>query len=685
MVLLIFALALGVSGESLSEPSWSLAELPRPDLSAIDPALRDQLEAARQRFDELVQGSMPSATASTERLAVATGHMAEIYHVHEFHRAAQVAYRNASQLSSEEARWAYGAGLVALELAEPEEALASFDKVLVAEPDDLPSLLRSGQLLISLDRLPEARERFEQAKHLDPGCAVALRGMAQIAASSGDFERAVMLYRQVLELQPKASIVHYPLAQALRRTGDLEAARQQLTRRGNVEVSFEDPRLDRLARIAKASAVEVLLAQVERLGVTPRELVGFAVTHLSDTPGAVEYLEAAASRWDVEGEEHGRLELARLNTMISGLLVARRQDAEALDHARSAIELASSRDGSASLAADREPTRHEAAHKVMVAASLYAAGILDRRQHYGEALTYYATVLELAPDSVDALAGRARALVELDRAAKAVPALERLAQLEPEDGTVRLRLGMVRQRLGQARAASDAYRAALASELEASDAALAHGNLATLALRRGDFEFALVELERAVELDPGSVMLRLRLADAFGGHDRYVEAAQHYAAAIELQPNHEAARVGEVSALIFAERFAEARARLETGVLDLAQSRRMTHLLARFLAAAPSSALRDGQRALGLATELFRWRQNLIHGETVAMALAQLGRFDAAVELQDRLLQALKEAAQPLAEQRLRANLELYRAGRRCCAQEAYVVLLPIAETAVDS
>ena len=72
-----------------------------------------------------------------------------------------------------------------------------------------------------------------------------------------------------------------------------------------------------------------------------------------------------------------------------------------------------------------------------------------------------------------------------------------------------------------------------------------------------------------------------------------------------------------------------------------------------------------------LASGLFAGRKTIAHGETVAMALAELGRFDEAVSWQERLLeQARADGAPELVVQALEARLGDYARGRP--AREAW-------------
>ena len=79
------------------------------------------------------------------------------------------------------------------------------------------------------------------------------------------------------------------------------------------------------------------------------------------------------------------------------------------------------------------------------------------------------------------------------------------------------------------------------------------------------------------------------------------------------------------------------------------------------LAVSPDDAVRDGARAVELAQSVVDEQPALDHLETLAMAMAEAGRFDDAVTWQQRALEAERQAAGGNSPQRL-DRLALYRA-----------------------
>jgi len=128
------------------------------------------------------------------------------------------------------------------------------------------------------------------------------------------------------------------------------------------------------------------------------------------------------------------------------------------------------------------------------------------------------------------------------------------------------------------------------------------------------------------------------------------------------------ARHREATTLMRLERYADAKRVLERAVLQIPEERRLTHALARLLAASPDRSLRDGPRSFSLASELFSSERVPPHAETLAMALAEVGRFDDARDLQRRILSEFERSASREVLDRLRGNLDRYTGGTTCCA-----------------
>jgi hypothetical protein len=88
---------------------------------------------------------------------------------------------------------------------------------------------------------------------------------------------------------------------------------------------------------------------------------------------------------------------------------------------------------------------------------------------------------------------------------------------------------------------------------------------------------------------------------------------------------------------------------------------------ARLFAAAPDDRVRDGQRALEITQALETHQPRTIElVETIAMASAEVGQFNSAVQLQREAIEAAKRTGLRDAMTRLEDNLDRYQAGRPC-------------------
>jgi Flp pilus assembly protein TadD len=82
--------------------------------------------------------------------------------------------------------------------------------------------------------------------------------------------------------------------------------------------------------------------------------------------------------------------------------------------------------------------------------------------------------------------------------------------------------------------------------------------------------------------------------------------------------------------------------------------------LARLLAASPDLAVRDGSRALELAMTVYKAQPTAVHGETVALALAETGKCEEAASWLKRALGEAEREGDAALATRLRDELPAY-------------------------
>jgi hypothetical protein len=84
------------------------------------------------------------------------------------------------------------------------------------------------------------------------------------------------------------------------------------------------------------------------------------------------------------------------------------------------------------------------------------------------------------------------------------------------------------------------------------------------------------------------------------------------------------------------------------------------------LAAAPDEGVRDGARAMTLVQELMKGTKTTAIGETMAMAMAELGEFRDAVDVQRGVIAAAQQAGLDRDVRRMTDNLRRYERGQAC-------------------
>jgi hypothetical protein len=228
---------------------------------------------------------------------------------------------------------------------------------------------------------------------------------------------------------------------------------------------------------------------------------------------------------------------------------------------------------------------------------------------------------------------RALAFQRMGRSAEAAAELDQVVAAEPRNAEALLRLAQLRESRGETAAAILHYRSLLALELGP-------------------------EVDRGVHVVLGEL---LEPGDA-------AAAAEHFGEAARLQPEAAEHWLRRAHALLRARLDGEARRTLEQGRQRAADAGELTHQLARVLASSEDAEVRDGARALELALEAFELAKDVDRAETVAMSLAELGRYPEAAAWQRRIVEQLEASGAASPPAALLARLRYYEEGRPCRA-----------------
>jgi len=398
-------------------PGLGLQAVALPDFAAMEPAVRDQMQARAGALRSAAGQRPPDRTA----LAAAYGEMGTLLMAATNFEAAEPCLINAQTLAPDDKRWPYYLGQLYKAKGPLAKSIASFEKALQLAPDDVPALVYLGDAYLQQGRADAAAPLFDKAVSINPNSAAARFGAGRAALAAKDYRHAIEHLEKAAALQPQATAVHYPLGMAYRGTGDLARAEAQLKQQGDLEPSPEDPlmaRFDTLLESAEAYNVRggrfldagnwAAAADNFRKGLaikpddpSLRHRLGTALYQMGDIKGAMTEFERVTRTSP---------DFAKAHFSLGVLKYAGGQYPGAAD------EFA--------LAVKSDPSYVQA--RVQLANSLTRIG---RPQ---EALKEYQQVLAVSPTLADATIGYAATLIRLHRYAEARDRLREAMQAHAE-------------------------------------------------------------------------------------------------------------------------------------------------------------------------------------------------------------------------------------------------------------
>ena len=196
--------------------------------------------------------------------------------------------------------------------------------------------------------------------------------------------------------------------------------------------------------------------------------------------------------------------------------------------------------------------------------------------------------------------------------------------------------------------------------------AKANYSLGVVLASSGEMNQAIQRLTAAVKYNPNYAEALMALGDTLRRSGRIEASLKPYADVVRINPRSAEARFAYALALVRLRRYRDAKAWLDESARVLPDRPELSHALARILAAAPDDTVRDGARAMALVQELMKGNQTTVVGETMAMALAELGQFSDAVEVQKGVIAASQQAGAAQDVRRMTANLRLYERRQAC-------------------
>lgn len=210
---------------------------------------------------------------------------------------------------------------------------------------------------------------------------------------------------------------------------------------------------------------------------------------------------------------------------------------------------------------------------------------------------------------------------------------------------------------GQYKEAAAAFAKAIES---APGSVTARVNLGLTQLQLGNTTEAVALLQQAFELapdDPDAARELLRVLLRFRRVD---DAIVVLTKSRSLNPDDEETVVGLAILLAEQNRFADAVALLDEDNRRFPDRTATATTLARLLASSPDRAIRNGPRALDLANRVYAAEPTPVHGETVALALAELGRCDEALAVMKDAIANAEKRNDPTDATRLKSEMPRY-------------------------
>ena len=303
------------------------------------------------------------------------------------------------------------------------------------------------------------------------------------------------------------------------------------------------------------------------------------------------------------------------------------------------------------------------------------ANALARQGEFEEAEIQYGTLIEALSEDTELLVRRGSVRVNLGKRALAYQDFERALELEPSNELIRERLAEAYRHFGEAGRAEELSPASRSES--AASVSLARGKAAFL---KKDWLQANSELTKVIDAvvlaaEPERAEAHLLLARLEGHRENYLDSVRHFDAVLATNPRHPGAWRGKIAALVLSRQFEGAREELRQALEIFPRDVSLAHALSRLLASSPDKALRNGVLSRRLAERLLQVAPSTEISQTLAMALAELGEFEAASKVQAALVNAEEEgqaAAKALQERRLAA----YRSQRSWAVESLEEILV---------
>ena len=292
------------------------------------------------------------------------------------------------------------------------------------------------------------------------------------------------------------------------------------------------------------------------------------------------------------------------------------------------------------------------------------AAVLVKLKRFAEAIPVLEKAHALAAENSDLLVAEAQIYVAQSDYKAAAEALTRALAINGSNlGALELRAAVYEQLGEKAKALADIDKML---ELKPQDLNLTRLRAALLA-DMGKYEQALNELQKLHKVNPKDSLTTLQIGMVYTTMKQYDKAIAAFDEVLARNPDDFAAIRGRADALLNMGHRGDAIAEYEKGIKLQPHDAGILNNYAWVLATAPEDKLRDGRRALVMATEackLTEYKEDYILS-TLAAACAETGDFESARKY---AAQAVEAKPSPNAESsrkdELQKELDSYKANK---------------------
>jgi tetratricopeptide (TPR) repeat protein len=280
-----------------------------------------------------------------------------------------------------------------------------------------------------------------------------------------------------------------------------------------------------------------------------------------------------------------------------------------------------------------------------------------------KAIAQYRKALEINPDYAEARSNLGIALFNKGEKEAAIAQYRKALEIDPDYPEARGNLAVALFDKGQKEEAIAQYRKALGIKPEYAEA---RSNLGIALFDRGEKNEAVAQYRKALEIDPNYVKAHYNLGNALAAEGQLEEAIAHFRMAVKIKPDY--ANAYSSLGLVFLEK-GDIKKSIDSWqqALEVKPDQPdVQNNLAWLLATAPDASLRNGAKAVALASraDQLNGGGNPIVLHTLAAAYAETGRYgDAAATARRALELAVAQKNDDLAA-KLQMEIKLYETNR---------------------